>query len=117
MTPFELIVQDLNQVRDSQVIMQEPPYDNTMDEKRKIQITYNCLLRAQRNKQRISALIFAYFLGQLIKNRLLSKREIKQLITEHFYSIAIRTFYIFEIDPTIIYSTSIISVNLIIKLK
>ena len=85
MTPYEIVLQDLLLDGDSSQEMQNVPYSSDMDEKMKILVTYRCLLRAQRLRQRISALIFAYFLGQLIEQKELTKKQIRQVVSEHYY--------------------------------
>ena len=57
------------------------------------------------------------FLGQLIEKRETSRRVIKQIISEHYYIIAIRTYYIFEVNPVQIYATKEMIINMIRKLK
>jgi hypothetical protein len=97
--------------------MQDTPYSEEMDYRTKINLTYECLVRALRLKQRISSLIFAYFLGQLIEKREMSKRTVKQIISEHYYIVAVRTYYIFEVNPVQIYATKETTINMIRKLK
>src|SRR5271154_3498286 len=115
-TAFQLISQDLCEENNLQQTLQDPPYLDELDFGEKIKITYDCLLRAIRLKQRISSLIFAYFLGQLIERKELSKCIMKQIITEHYYIIAVKTYYIFEINPQQIYATKFMSTSLIRKL-
>lgn len=117
MTPYEIVLQDLLKEETEDHIMQETPYTSEMDCLTKIQVTYRCLLRAQRFKQRKSALVFAYFIGQLIETKELSKRQVRRIITEHFYVISVRTYYIFEVKPTQIYSTERTTINTIMYLK
>ena len=57
------------------------------------------------------------FLGQLIEKRETTRRVIKQIISEHYYIIAIRTYYIFEVNPVQIYATKEMTINMIRKLK
>ena len=64
MSSYSIILQDLSIRRNNTQTIQPPPYTDQMDIKTKIEITYNCLLRAQRLKHRISALVFAFYLGQ-----------------------------------------------------
>ncbi len=117
MSYYEIILQDLIENDHTQHNMQDTPYTLDVDHRIKIEITYECLVRALRLKQRISSLIFAYFLGQLIEKRQIAKRVIKQIISEHYYIIAIRTYYIFEINPVQIYATKNTTINMIRKLK
>jgi hypothetical protein len=114
---YEIILQDLLREGTEDHTMQKVPYISEMDYLTKIQVTYRCLLRAQRFKQRKSALVFAYFIGQLIETKELSKRQVRQVITEHFYVIAVHTYYIFEIRPMQIYNTEHTTINMIMYLK
>jgi len=114
---YNIIFQDLLEENNTQLNMQNTPYSGEMDYRIKIELTYECLIRALRLKQRISSLIFAYFLGQLIEKKETSKRVIKQIISEHYYIIAIRTYYIFEVNPVQIYATKEMTINMIRKLK
>ncbi len=114
---YNTIFQDLLEENNMQLNMQNTPYSGEMDYRIKIELTYECLIRALRLKQRISSLIFAYFLGQLIEKKETSKRVIKQIISEHYYIIAIRTYYIFEVNPVQIYATKEMTINMIRKLK
>ncbi|EXX54357.1 hypothetical protein GLOIN_2v1487088 [Rhizophagus irregularis DAOM 181602=DAOM 197198] len=88
-----------------------------MDDKTKIHVTYRYLLRAQRLKQRIPALVFAYFLGQLIEQKELTKKQVRQIVSEHYYWISVHVYYIFETNPIQIYCTINTTVNLIRSLK
>ena len=117
MSTYEIVLQDLLIEGNSTQELQDEPYSNEMDDKTKIHITYRCLLRAQRLKQRIPALIFAYFLGQLIEQKDLSKKQVRQIVSEHYYWIAVRVYYIFETNPIQIYYTVNTTVNVIRSLK
>ena len=117
MTPYEIIVQDLNTEEQTQLTMQTVPYLEEMNMTLKMKVTYECLLRAQKLKHRISALIFAFFLGQLIERREIAKKDIRTFISEHYYIISVRTYYIFEVNPVQIYNTKLTSLTLIRKLK
>ena len=96
---YQIIVNDLMEAEENNQLFSETPYLTEMSYKEKLNVTYDCLKRAVRLKQRISSLVFSYFLGQLIENKESSKREIKQIVTEHYYIIAIRTYYLFEFNP------------------
>ena len=117
MSYYDIILQDLFVENEMSMEMQATPYSDNMEEKNKLEITFWCLLRAQRLRQRIPALIFAYFLGQLIENGDNSKRNVKRVITEHYYTVAVRTYYIFEANPVQIYATKNMSITMVRKLK
>ena len=46
MTPYEIIVQDLNTEEQTQLTMQTVPYLEEMNMTLKMKVTYECLLRA-----------------------------------------------------------------------
>ena len=117
MSSYNIVLQDLLNDEENNFTMPLPPYSEEMNNRERIEITYNCLLRSQRLKQRTSALIFAYYLGQLIEKREVSKRICKQIMSDHFYIIAIRTYYIFEVNPIQIYVTKNTTTAMIRKLK
>ncbi|PKY33541.1 hypothetical protein RhiirB3_452524 [Rhizophagus irregularis] len=117
MTPYKIVLQDLLIEGNSSRELQDEPYSDEMDDKTKIHVTYRCLLRAQQLKQRIPALVFAYFLGQLIEQKELTKKQVRQIVSEHYYWISVRVYYIFETSPTQIYCTVNTTVNLIRFLK
>ena len=117
MSSYDIILQDLVAESEDTYEMQLPPYGEEIAFKNKLEITYNCLLRAQRLRHRISALIFAFYLGQLIERRESSKRVCKQVVSDHFYTIAVRVFYIFEVNPIQIYATKSMTTAMIRKLK
>ena len=117
MSYYNIILQDLFANSEKVHEMQAPPYQEEMTNRNKLEITYNCLLRSIRLKQRISSLIFAYYLGQLIENRESSRRTCKQIMSDHFYIIAIRVYYVFEINPIQIYATKDITTSMFRKLK
>ena len=92
-------------------------YINELDYMEKLSVTYSSLKRAVRLKQRIPSLVYAYFLGQLIESTESSKREIKRVVSEHYYIIAIRTYYLFEFNPQHIYNTKLMTIMNVRKLK
>jgi len=46
MSYYNIILQDLVNNEENNYTMQVPPYNEEMSERNKIEITYNCLLRA-----------------------------------------------------------------------
>jgi hypothetical protein len=115
MASFNQILQDVTRENTNQ--LQQPPYNNNDDESTKLTVIYDCLTRALQLKQRVSSLIFAYFLGQLIVTGSLEKKIILREVSLHYYYAAIRIYYIFEFTPNRIYSTQFISLQFIRKMK
>jgi hypothetical protein len=62
-------------------------------------------------------LIFAFYLEKLIKSKEISKKDCRKIISEHFWIIAIRTYYIFEVNPAQIYATIETSTAMIRRLS
>ena len=55
--------------------------------------------RAQRRRDRINALIFAFYLGELIEVDEQIQKIAKKKLSQHYYTAVVRTFYIFEVCP------------------
>ena len=113
---YERILQDLSYEQLEDVEIYPPPYNENMDEKAKISIVYQCLLRALRVKQRKKSLIYAYYLGQLIESGM-QRKKVKQIITDHYYLTSIRIYYIFEFNPMQIESTKEMTVSMVRQLS
>ncbi|GET53605.1 hypothetical protein GLOIN_2v1487088 [Rhizophagus irregularis DAOM 181602=DAOM 197198] len=65
----------------------------------------------------IPVLVFAYFLGQLIEQKELTKKQVRQIVSEYYYWISVRVYYIFETNSIQIYCTVNTTVNLIRSLR
>ncbi|PKC07814.1 hypothetical protein RhiirA5_417732 [Rhizophagus irregularis] len=96
---YEIVLQDLLIEGNSSHKLQDEPYSDEIDDKTKIHVIYRYLLRAQRLKRQIPALVFAYFLRQLIEQKELTKKQVRQIVSEHYYWISVRVYYIFETNP------------------
>ena len=114
---FNTILQDLLVENNTNLELQAPPYSENMDMKLKIKATFTCLIKSLKLKHRISSLIFAFHLGKLIESKELTKRDCRKIISEHFWIIAIRTYYIFEVNPNQIYATTETTTAMIRKLS
>jgi len=117
MTDFNLILQDL--LSADELVSELPiiPYPENVTVEMKVDILYGYLLRARKIKQRISSLVYAYLIGQIITSREITKTKIREIISEHFYIVALRTYYIFETEPCKIYNTKYTSIAMIRTLK
>src|SRR5579859_153868 len=114
---YQIIVNDLMEAEENNQTFPVTPYLTEMSYTEKLNVTYDYLKRAVRLKQCISSLVFSYFLGQLIENKVSSKREIKQIVTEHYYIISIRVYYLFEFNSQQIYATKMMTIMNVRKLK
>ncbi|GET62779.1 hypothetical protein RIR_jg36099.t1 [Rhizophagus irregularis DAOM 181602=DAOM 197198] len=90
MTPYEIVLQDLLIEGNSSHELQDEPYSDEMEDKTKI---------------------------HLIEQKELTKKQVRQIVSEHYYWISVRVYYIFETSPTQIYCTINTTVNLIRSLK
>ncbi|PKY35139.1 hypothetical protein RhiirB3_455558 [Rhizophagus irregularis] len=90
MTPYEIVLQDLLIEGNNSHELQDEPYSDEMDDKTKI---------------------------HLIEQKELTKKQIRQIVSEHYYWISVRVYYIFETNPIQIYRTVNTTVNLIRSLK
>jgi hypothetical protein len=92
-----------------------PSYTDEMDREQKIKISYQNLQRSIRLKQRIIALMNAYFLGRLL-SEIESTTErfvMKRKLTKHYQTMVDNTFDLFEFRPSQILQTKVISVQAI----
>ena len=117
MMPYENICSDLSLTSDNFPELSPAPYRDELDEKSKIILTYRCLLRAQRLKQRKRSLIFAFYLGQLIENNNFSAKEMKKIISEYYYLVAVRIYYIFESNPALLELSQITTLTMVRRLS
>ena len=116
MTPYETICRDLSSEDENHLELSAPPYTNEMDAYGKFSLTYRCLLRAQRLKQRKRSLTYAFYLGKLIETNEISTKEAKKLISDHYYQTSIRTYYIFETNSGLIESSQETTLTIICRL-
>ena len=76
----------------------EMPYDETQDEKAKIQATYKRLKRVIKHRKNRKQLLITFFLlGQLLDETSLSTRELSNLsVSKHTRRVALRLFHLYE---------------------
>ena len=96
-----------------------PPYNENMELEEKFSIVYRELQRKTRVKNRILALMNAFYLGKLLDE--ISERSIlsryQNRVTSHFLCFSRNTFEIFKDFPEQIGETSTITVQMLRKLK
>ena len=96
-----------------------PPYNENMELEEKFSIVYRELQRKTRVKNRILALINAFYLGKLLDE--ISERSIlsryQNRITSHFLRLSRNMFEIFKDFPEQIGETSTITIQILRKLK
>jgi hypothetical protein len=96
-----------------------PPYNENMELEEKFSIVYRELQRKTRVKNRILALMNAFYLGKLLdeipEHSILSRYQNR--VTSHFLRLSRNTFEIFKDFPEQIGETSTITVQMLRKLK
>ena len=96
-----------------------PPYNENMELEEKFSIVYKELQRKTRVKNRILALMNAFYLGKLLdeipERSILSRYQNR--VTSHFLRLSRNTFEIFKDFPEQIGETSTITVQMLRKLK
>jgi hypothetical protein len=96
-----------------------PPYNENMELEEKFSIVYRELQRKTRVKNRILALMNAFYLGKLLdeipERSILSRYQNR--VTSHFLRLSRNTFEIFKDFPEQIGETSTITVQILRKLK
>lgn len=99
---FEMVSNELRLLAilgESEISPIVPPYQNDTTFTRKVQLTYQALLRSTRMRNRILSLVNAFFLGQLIDDVTISpaQRTLQMAtVTKHYYRTAIRVYHLFE---------------------
>ena len=96
-----------------------PPYNENMELEEKFSIVYRELQRKTRVKNRILALMNAFYLGKLLdeipERSILSRYQNR--VTSHFLRLSRNTFEIFKDFPEQIGETSTITIQMLRKLK
>ena len=69
-TSYQTILEDLSESNSVELIISPPPFDEFAPILTKIQVTYRKLLRAKRMKDRISLLVNAFYIGQVIEEEM-----------------------------------------------
>ena len=84
-----------------------PPYEEGQEDKQKLKLAYQALRRSIKRKDRLSALINAYFLGKVLNNVEGPRQEyiLKKELTSHYITMAENAYILFEFDPTQIFRT------------
>lgn len=106
MDAFNRMCEDLTLVEPVDAQITPPPYIDGLSDTKKVEYYFMLIKRAQRRRDRIGALMYAFYLGELIE------------VEENFRKIAItRAYYIFEVNPDQIVRTQYMSLTNIRKLS
>jgi hypothetical protein len=83
------------------------PYEEGQENKQKMKLAYQALRRSIKRKDRLTALINAYFLGRVLNEVEGPRQEyqLKKELTSHYITMAENAYILFEIDPTQIMRT------------
>jgi hypothetical protein len=118
MTTPDLLI-DLQQTFPIDVDLPQSTYTNEKTFKKKFNMASKALLKSIRLKNRTLSLVNAYYVGKLLDELSTSSErfQYKKKLTAHYATIAERTFNIFEPCSTQIMKTSLITVQVIRKMK
>ena len=83
------------------------PYEEGLENKQKVKFAYQALKRSIKRKDRMTALINAYFLGKVLNETEGPRQEyqLKKELTAHYITMAENAYILFEIDPVQILRT------------
>ena len=120
MTPID-IFNDLMEIEPIEIIFPVDPVNDESSSDQKFIQYYQLLQRYSRLKRRQYTLYYAYKLGQLLENQILSRAQktlFRSRMTTHFYQGCIRTYHIFlNIGVEQIFRTKLVTFMMLKKLK
>ena len=105
---MNIIEADLLEFLPFQPTLPSCPFHSRDSTKDKVTKINQQIMRMKRMNHRTNLLYYYYWLGNVLENPSLTRfqrMEIRQQITAHNYTVAIRIFRIFEFDPSQIYRT------------
>ena len=78
------------------------PYEEEQEDKQKLKLAYQALRKSIKRKDRLSALINAYFLGKVLNDVESPRQEyqLKKKLTSHYITMAENAYILFEFDLT-----------------
>lgn len=114
---MEQIKTELTQAQSTSLETLIPPYDKDDQIGIKLDKAYRAMLRSLRLRNRSLALTNAYFLGLLFNSPTFETRKFRKEISEYYYRMANYVYDLFETDPSLMMSTTTITVQQIVKLK
>jgi hypothetical protein len=119
-TFYQTILEDLSEPSSVDSIIEPPPFKETTPISTKIKLTFRKLHRAKRMDDRISILVNAFYIGQIIEEEMTPAQRTsnKSNLTAYYYQVCVRTYYIFEkFGLQQIYRTRQTTLAMISKLK
>ncbi|SRR6266480_347580 len=85
-----------------------PPYEEGQGNKQKLKLAYQSLRRSIKRKDRLTALVNAYFLGKVLNETEGPRQEyqLKRELTSHYITMAENAYILFDVDPIQILRTT-----------
>src|ERR1043165_3463862 len=113
---FEIICEDFFQQEPQDVNIVPPPYLDGMTDIRRVEYYYSLIKKAQRRKDRLKALTYTFYFGEMIEIDDNIRKIAKKKLTTYYFQTAIRIFYMFEVIPDQIMRTKYTSLAMIRRL-
>jgi hypothetical protein len=101
-TPYQLILEDLQREGLNDNMTYSPPYTNGMTLDEKFSIITRMMFRAKRVNNRILFLVNAFYLGEFLEtlDNLTTRAIYVRKLTQHYYRASVRLYYLYEILGT-----------------
>ncbi|PKY47881.1 hypothetical protein RhiirA4_421756 [Rhizophagus irregularis] len=98
---YQRILEDLRQLQPTEIVAYPPPYTTAASLEEKFDLINAAIERAKRIDDRILMLANVYYLGHFLEVEIrdnIRRSQFIQQLSIHFRTIAIRTYYIFEVS-------------------
>ena len=97
-TFYQTILEDLSEPNSVDSVVEPPPFEEATPISMKVKTTFRKLHRAKRMDDRISLLVNAFYIGQIIEEEMTPAQRTsnKSNLTAYYCQVCIRTYYIFE---------------------
>jgi len=117
MNIVDIILNDITREEPFDAEIMTLPYIEEMADKEKIEVLHRLLLRAIKKGFRKQTLTYAYYLGQLIESDPVIGKRARRIVSEYYFVVSVRTYYIFEMCPQQIARTQMMTLSMIRRLK
>src|SRR5277367_2221244 len=117
---YQIVYDDLSQTSSTNPILITPPYNQNDDIKQKTKDAFKSLRRAIKVENKILSLVNTFYLGQLMEvtESSVERTICRNLVSEHYHKIAIKTYYIYEVLGVLqIQRSKFITISIILRLK
>ena len=97
-TPYQLILEDLQREEHNNDITYLPPHINGMTLNEKFSIITRMMFRAKRVNNRVLFLINAFYLGEFLENldNLTTRAIYTRKLTQYYYRASVQLYYLYE---------------------